>query len=757
LYVEGSAGENQGYLDHALFAISVDGFGVLTPYTLNGTNCTLFDNSDPDYELWYHDLDTATVQFVVALSDKNSAFPPGTQVTNAGPVLYGQNLYTLKEGDWDICYGGNNKHWDAATWADKDDQSWYGNSIKNTAGGYQARIILNDRIQTLSDDEGRTDFGERVAGEKAIYDDEFVTKDQIKAGRGVTIVYYDNDGVPTDGSYATDPYRRMDLLITSEALLNLGTDDVLGIDIITGNAQSWNNEVQYSDIDLLLFSTEHDWTLSAGLAIVGNVSGTEWEDQSIPIAFKGFISPSGTIHISGRTLHSGLFVSHENAAGDTVTQYDAGSHGSISHIKFKDTADGTFTISEGTEESHFGYRYGISVEYTPTPAVYSWDIEIPGITYTVTDQERVRYVGVDGVELTLAVIAGGHELDIRRSFQITEIDKDGLENLIGNASTKKLIFDNEGLDPAEYTDRIILLPDEVDEFGRRVRGYAKPPAATSAPVAPSFVSAWYRPVNINTAVDGNYFDFMICNQSNCDWREQITTPWGPLKNDLSLDPVAGFKATWEGPSGAFTKTAGKEIQQNEMPYQAGAMQVNQDGYYHIDIAQHNYMFKKATINSTYAHPVGYQSHWHLFLMVYRVATGEWQLHNHLDMELINHPAEQGNSGLWAKMESGMRYHVQGSCDVWLNSGDKISFVRSGAGRDYITAVPGYPGVGLPYAWWSMLTYQSFNIHWLHDDVASVQTDTDLFVGPPDTPYAYTENITGLNVPFLTAFAIQSFI
>lgn len=468
IYIHGKAGRDSGIIDHALLVDDASGTSIDT-HMVNDGNSTLDDDTDPDYEVWYHDLDTSSVYWVPRINETQAT--PGAAASNASG--WGTTRYPFDRGVWDICYNGNGKHYDS-TLHQNTDAEWY-TDVENEQGGYQVRIEIIPGYPSIRDGDGRADMHKRVAGEKAVYDDEFVVKSQILQGRGTKIIRYDNDGVPDDPSYPIDPSRRMDIAIEAIGLVDVGLDIVAGVNLVTGDAIAWTGAVDYQSVDVIRFSDEPDWNLDGALTRTSFIPPTEWEDQSIPVTFKAFHKPDGTIHLSARTAHSGLFISHE-AVGGAITQFDAGSHGAISHITFRDTSDGVFVISQGVQESNFGNRYGLNVSYDQTN--YTWYAETDADAFIITRTDRVKLKGANGVSITLTEEVAGtdYQFLIDRPLQITNRDEAGIDNDEGAPNTTGIILDSEGVSEATYTEQLRL--EAIDEGGgvRRLKAYGKPVA-----------------------------------------------------------------------------------------------------------------------------------------------------------------------------------------------------------------------------------------------------------------------------------------
>lgn len=564
-------------------------------------------------------------------------------------VLHGQTFdryyhdHTISDnipGLYSICLQNNGRHY-----LDTNGNVQYRNEADTVtiikSYHHDAGFVLNPAAAIHHDDlVDRTELFSRVAGEKAAYEDEYVAAGQIEGGIGVNIRWRTQAGVLS--GYSTDPLLGFNVVIENGLLV--GTNVVSGVNLVSGAAIAWGSESTASPLGKVLFSDEPDWIYDALLARTGINPGTTWDIESIPVHAQYVESPTGTVNVSLRTLHTGLYASHDN--GTIVTQKNSAPNGSIGHIQFKDSASVTFTVTEASLDGHRGYRPGITVEAAALGA--SLPDQPSLITrWWWTPQYGIRFAGDWGL--------GSQYLGV-----------------------------------------------------------------------------------------SNWFD---CHS------EMSFSPWGPMDDSLNIAGDVGtavatlfieHEEKWTGPSGAFTKVAGRQTRAsvlaehstNFYPYTEGALQVNQDGYYHLDWKAVLALQRVMDIDQNTAWNFDYYSIWNLRLAVFRTATGEWHWHSTTaDSKWVHHQREtdllpyQNN---FAKSFASLRTDLQGSCDIWLNNGDKIQFYLDSKGKNgnnqALQILGGYQNdysyLLDTHAWQGNLTAWEFNMHWLHDDTAFSKNDSN---------------------------------
>lgn len=254
---------------------------------------------------------------------------------------------------FDLCWAVNGRH--AGNKNDPTDKSvGYDATFKLTPVGLQLQDMIVERVE----------LNARVAGQRAIKKDEMLTRSQLEAGNFVTIGYRDEFGELA--GYLGEPTRGFNLVIeTDDHRLSAGTNIVTSIVSPTDpTADAWGSAGFNSGITKVLFSDEPDWVRDAAgevVALANNNPADEWGANSVPIKFRYANVAAGEVYYSARTLHTGLWASHNDLTTTTFIE-PAGAYGTLGHIQFKDTSSVTWNITTGQLEGTTGYRPGIIVE-----------------------------------------------------------------------------------------------------------------------------------------------------------------------------------------------------------------------------------------------------------------------------------------------------------------------------------------------------------------------------------------------------------
>lgn len=213
-----------------------------------------------------------------------------------------QNEVMSSDEVFELCWSGNGRHrvwgWDA--------------EFKLTPAGVQ----LHEDIFV------RTEMNMRTAGEKAIFEDEFVTLSQIEAGNGVALKYRDAAGVVA--GYPTVASKGYNILIEA-----------------TGSVPEV--EGQYEDTVTYYASTTSDTKLIFRDRYKLHI---EPEDGLLPIKFE----VSSGSEVTAYAYNNNLYVSRRDLAGFVFYPMDQAGYNvdsTVNHIRFEDT-DTVYWITQGT-------------------------------------------------------------------------------------------------------------------------------------------------------------------------------------------------------------------------------------------------------------------------------------------------------------------------------------------------------------------------------------------------------------------------
>lgn len=308
--------------------------------TVNPGDCTLVAsgvvNNSGFMETWYeytHTIDT------------------GTLTNPIGSGAWATGYYSL-------CYGRNGKH-DGIPFHEPNIYAAWG----FTGDYYRNAFILTP--EPLEIDDGptdRSDVHSRVAGERAIYEDEFITKDQIEAGHGIAIRYRDETGTMVPGLTGTDVYyptsaaKRMDIVI--ECLIYWGGSWVRTKPNNFNPEDTNLTDGYWNNIQYIEFATDSDYnydnTLSVGNGHGVKFTGEEIDDghswpASVPIIHTVTNRGDGSLVVTSRTAHNNFFLGKIDETLTTATwegTFDGAEYfDTVQAILFADTPFITWSIN----------------------------------------------------------------------------------------------------------------------------------------------------------------------------------------------------------------------------------------------------------------------------------------------------------------------------------------------------------------------------------------------------------------------------
>lgn len=283
---------------------------------------------------------------------------------------------------FDLCWAVNGRH----------ASDGYDAAFKLTPVGVKLQDTIVERIE----------LNARVAGQRAIKKDEMITRSQLEAGNFITLGYRDATGELM--GYVTDAAKGFNIVIESaDHRLIAGTNIVTSIVSSTDfNADAWGSGTFSSGLTKVLFSDEPDWVLNSSLqavSITHNGPTDQWGNTSLPVKWIYYDQGGGEAYFSARTLHNGLWASHNNLT--TTTAKGAGPYDTLAHIQFKDTSSVTWSITNANLESDVGYRPGIIVEANASencdqPAIQTrwWFTPRPNQPYADISAASYEYFGL---------------------------------------------------------------------------------------------------------------------------------------------------------------------------------------------------------------------------------------------------------------------------------------------------------------------------------------------------------------------------
>jgi hypothetical protein len=407
---------------------------------------------------------------------------------------------------FDLCWAENGRH----------ASNGYDAVFKLTPIGLQLQDMIVERIE----------LNARVAGQRAIKKDEMLTRSQLEAGNFVTIGYRDEFGELA--GYLGESTKGFNLVIeTDDHRLTAGTNIVTSIVSSTDTrADAWGSAGFASGITKVLFSDEPDWVVDGAgtvIAIVHNGPADEWGANSVPIKFRYDNIAAGEVYYSARTLHTGLWASHNDLTTTTFIE-PAGAYGTLGHIQFKDTSSVTWNITTGQLEGTTGYRPGIIVEALGA-ATYYWRVSDGIVADEVHNADTVVFQGINGTTVTHTPPGPYNIIEIDRPLTIQDDTTP-----VGGADTTVLNFDSQSSTITTQPVNFVVTDD--GSGSRTVKGYV--PEASSQPAV--FKSHWYR--NLDNRGLGDNIAFSEAAELYNGLRMAayaVVGPGGPHTGGVSVD------------------------------------------------------------------------------------------------------------------------------------------------------------------------------------------------------------------------------
>lgn len=668
----------------------------------------------------------------------------------------------LLPGLYEICIGGNGKH---------------------GANGFDAYFYLLPLEPPYENDYSeRRELGKRTAGEKAWFEDEFVTAGQLEGGIGVNLRWRDHEGNAL--GYDTDLAKAFNCIIEVEpGQGQFGVAVVSGMNITTKMPILASQKNAGPEVPVY-WVTEGDYELDNTLAMSSFWPAVDNGEDSIPVIFRQFVKNDERF-ISARTAHSGVYVSHDD--GVVPTKFPA-----TSSLKFTDTASLKWSVVADTTDVGFskGYRKGQEIT---ADVECSWTLSVPqndsSISIGCGDVLTLNYAGTISINKKTSGLGSYYEI---RDYLTVVLSFDEDNPIVQSTDDViSLTFENEvASKPVDYTQRVWF--DLQNPLTNHPKIEAWVPAQTAVPALqiqtddvnvgpadtevlnfnettttstdlgvklwaidngsgkrsvfgsvkksdfispqPSMIAKWWhqRLQDPYGAVDDNY---TVCNHNFC--RTEQTMPLiCPVDDTLTTHHWSDIK--WQGPAGAFTTVDSPFLQSSgrNWPYMAGATQIGTSGYYHIDVTQHYRVTKQ--FNDHIPMGYGFYTLMTLWLLVYRDATNDWLLANHLDTDRLYHEVRAQNINELLCL----RGTCQGSTDIWLNENDKLVLLRAGFYEGF-----GHNGsffADKAHAYLQTLTSHSCNIHLVHRDEAAVKQDKYY----PSGDLYYPDNINNRMPPYI---------
>lgn len=318
-------------------------------------------------------IDATKYSISVRQSDLNyiaTQQPDTTQNTHV-PVL------VPSSGRYDLCWMNNQLH------TPLHDAAFY---------------IMPDGFREYDEIPDRTELNSRVAGEKALYEDEFLTAGQIEGSANVTLRWRNLDGSLT--GYSTDAAKGGNLVIEATGG---------GGGVTRHQGANANGSVYYDEVTNIIrfqnFPRLHEEPI----------------DGIIPIEFKVYTAPGSVGVIRAHGVNNNLYVSRgEGPVQYTIHTYpmfDAGftEDQTVNHLRFRDTDTVEWNLLGTTmptqTENGIIYRKGVVIRANAVTAFTGWYLqEVDSSPATqpqlISNNETVQVEGINGVVCSLSLPNG---------------------------------------------------------------------------------------------------------------------------------------------------------------------------------------------------------------------------------------------------------------------------------------------------------------------------------------------------------------
>lgn len=531
------------------------------------------------------------------------------------------NQARVSGGYYELCWHLNSMH-----------SPQYDANLRILPAGYDLHAEIFDR----------TELNSRVAGEKALFEDEFITASQVEAGTGITLKWRKLDG--TLAGYTQQTARGGNLVIeaNAQAVTVEGAKTNAGI-YYTGSIGT----IQFRDKPMLV---------------------VEPNDTQIPIHSNVYTDDDGKTVVMQHAVHNNLYASRYDILGNTTYPMDIAGFDqqTIHHLRFNDSLNVTWSLTgvriptntpEGTV-----YRKGIAISANVNfPVAYTWNItdadNVSPTNAVVTSNDTLTVDGVDGVTATVSVISATDiKLTVSRPIYA---QKNGTD--VGDGSTIRFNFQDNWTEPGRTPIRFDVVDTGLGV--RRVRGSV---ASTEARDFKGNLSTiWYD----TDATNREIFRFGLFGAQYR--REILIGPWGYQNTQQSDADYAGTQSDANWDDQTFTKP---NLGQSLFPVSQGYTKyarVSKAGLYNISATTQGKSWTDPSCAGFYKEAVNNRLHY--FILTGR-DINSLNIHKSLDIwhdrQLFNgYVAANGQN--YVGYFSSQTWSVQGTTLVWLEENDLV--------------------------------------------------------------------------------------
>lgn len=529
------------------------------------------------------------------------------------------NRERVSGGYYELCWNGNNMH----------SPDYDGNLVILPAGFDLHKDIFD-----------RTELNSRVAGEKALFEDEFITASQVEAGTGISLKWRKLDG--SLAGYSTVNTRGGNLVIeaNAQAVTIEGAKSNAGI-YYTGSIGT----MQFRDKPMLV---------------------VEPNDTQIPIHSNVFTDDEGKTVVMQHAVHNNLYASRYDILGNTTYPMDIAGFDqqTIHHLRFNDTTDIAWSLTgvriptltpEGTV-----YRKGIAISASVNlPVAYTWNItdadNLSPQVGTLTSSDTLTVDGVDGVLATVSITSSTDiKLTISRPILA---QKNGTD--VGNGSTIRLNFEDNWNEAGRTPIRFDVVDTGLGV--RRIRGSV--PASEAIDYKGNLSTVWYDTADVP---NGRY-EMSLAGPI----RQMLIGPWGYQENQQSDKNLIYTESDANWDDQTFEKpNSGQSVFPLFRAYTKFAL-VKKAGLYNISATTQGLHWADSSCANFYRPAV--DNNLHYFIMTGK-DINSLKIHKSLDIWQIKQfigGYTYSKADYFVQHFSSKTWTLQGTSLVWLEENDLV--------------------------------------------------------------------------------------
>lgn len=575
-------------------------------------------------------------------------------------------------------------------------------------------VVFNDDLVV------RTEMNSRTAGERAIFEDEFIPIGQVEAGKGLRVRYRSSTGVLF--GYDTDASKGYNIVL--EADEGVGVRQVDAVDLAVERGPYIPT--------LLDFASSLTPLRDVGGLIVGNAdyyhasgfSGEVSEHFRIDsFGLRVFVDETAT----GEVLpyfyipHNNLYVTHRDGA-DVVTQPVTDGHRTTNHIQFQDSASVRFTVEDVFLETETiegaSYKQGVRITAELDPPMFE------GVSVFVDDAtgatkeswlngDTIVFEDTTHADASIAAfeqpddpqnvgstgVLGPHHLPVRfmdpgatADAQIMAyVESNGIqaeEGPIGSDTHSDSLRYNgpgRGIQVLKFDDDPTTATKIVPRWFQDSKGRNVLELGVQSPDAvlwPTFSANWYCETGLG--VGESLRVGSVTDSAGALSRNRRVHAFGPY----GLTGLGTLNTLYNNYTADFEpQTVVCQPHPGIAPVSFESMIIKRSGWYHVDVScegQSSYDFSICG-GGEFEGSVAFAVELAMFVKrspATGTPTGAGQEILFRPMQNLNYGNWHGKSAddfiskrMYTLQHDSMPWSLQGSTDIWLNDGDQLWFTR----------------------------------------------------------------------------------